>query len=228
MHASHTLRAFWCLVVKDLVSEFRLRRSWPGMILMGLVFVFLLEMQVDVGEQERQQVVSGLFWLVVFFAGTLTVERSLASEREEGCWTSLLMYPIPPATVFFAKATGTVLALVLLECVLVPAFIVFSNIPLLERPLSFVMLAMLANIGYASVGVVISTLTAQLSHRTSLLPLLLLPVMTPAILSAAAATRLLVTGELTDDCWRWLQLLGCFAVVFTTLGAIVFEFVIEE
>ena len=228
MQAGHALKAFWRLVVKDVVSEFRLGRSWPGMLLLGLVLVLLLEMQVDLGAYEKQQVVSGLLWLDVFFAGTLMVERSFAGEREEGCWRSLLLYPISPTAIFFAKVTVTVLALVLLECVLVPAFIVFSSIPLLLHPLSFVTVALLANLGYASVGVVISALTAQLSHGRSLLPILLLPLMTPVLMSAAAATRFLIAADLDEHCWRWVQLLGCFAVLFTTLGAVVFEFVIED
>src|ERR1035438_6366404 len=130
MQTGHALRAYRCLVVKDLVSEFRLGRSWSGMLLLGFVLVLLLEMQIDLGTYEKQQVVSGLLWLDVFFAGTLMVERSLAGEREEGCWRSLLLYPVSPTPVFFAKVTVTALALLLLECVLVPAFIVFSNIPL--------------------------------------------------------------------------------------------------
>jgi heme exporter protein B len=228
MQSGHALKAFRCLVVKDLVSEFRLGRSWPGMLLLGLVLVILLEMQVDLGTQEKQQVVSGLLWLDVFFAGIMMVERLLAGEREEGCWRSLLLYPVSPAVVFFAKVTVTFLALGLLECVLVPAFIVFSNIPLLRHPWCFVTVALLANLGYASVGVVISAVTAQVSHRRSLLPLLLLPLMAPVIMAAAAATRSLVAADLDEQWWRWIQLLGCFAVVFTTLGTLVFEFVIED
>jgi heme exporter protein B len=198
------------------------------MLLLGLVLVLLLEMQVDLGTPEKQQVVSGLLWLDVFFAGTLMVDRSLSGEREEGCWRSLLLYPVSPSTVFFAKVTVTVLGLLLLECVLVPAFVVFSNIPLFRHPACFAAVALLANLGYASVGVVIGGLTAQLSNRSGLLPLLLLPLMAPVIMSAAAATRFLVAVDLDEQWWRWVQLLGCFAVVFTTLGALLFEFVVED
>jgi heme exporter protein B len=228
MQAGHALKAFGCLVGKDLISELRLGRSWPAMLLLGLVLVMLLEMQVDLASYEKQQIVSGLLWLDIFFAGTLMVDRSLAGEREEGCWKSLLLYPVSPTIVFFAKVAVTAIALLVLECVLVPAFIVFSNLPLLRHPLGFATVAVLANLGYGSVGVVTSALTAQLSHRNSLLPLVLLPLMTPVILSAAGATRLVVSSTLDEQWWRWVQLLGCFAVVFTALGAIVFEFAIED
>lgn len=228
MQAGHVLMSFRSLVAKDLVAEFRLGRSWPVMLLLGLVLVLLLEMQVDLAPLEKQQVVSGLLWLDVFFAGTLMADRLFAAEREDGCWRSLLLYPVSPTTVFFAKTTVMVLALVLLECVLVPAFMIFANIPLLHHPVEFVTVALLANLGYAAVGVVLSAATASLAHRSSLLPLLLLPLMTPVLLSAAAATRLLVSSNPGDTWWRWAQLLSCFAVVFTALGAIVFEYVIED
>lgn len=227
MQAGHALKAYWCLVVKDLVCEFRLGRSWPGMFLLGLVLILLLEMQVDLGTQAKQQVVSGLLWLDVCFAGTLMVEGSRAGERDEGCWRSLLLYPVSPTVVFFAKATVTVIALALLECALVPAIIIFANVPLLQHPGYLVTVAFLANLGFSAVGIVICALTAQLSHRSSLLALLVLPLMAPVLMSAAAATRLLVAAELDEHWWRWVQLLGCFAVLFTTLGALVFDFAIE-
>jgi heme exporter protein B len=198
------------------------------MVLLGLMLVFLLEMQLDLSAREKHLVVSGLFWLDVFFAGTLMVERLLASEHEEGCWTALLLYPVSPTVVFFAKVTVTFLALVLLECVLVPAFVVFSNLPLFEHPFGFMMVALLANLGYASVGILAGAITAQLSHRKSLLPLLLLPLTTPVIVAAAAATRCLFAEDVNEHWWRWVQLLGCFAVVFTTLGGLLFEFAIED
>ena len=228
MQAGHTLRAFKWLVVKDFVSEFRLCRAWPGMLLLGLVLVILLEMQVNLGAHEKQQVVSGLLWLDIFFAGTLMLDRLFGGEREEGCWKSLLLYPVSPTVIFFAKVTVSVIALVLLESVLVPAFMVFSNVPFLNRPAHLVTVALLANLGYSSVGVVVSALTAQLSQRASLLPLLLLPLLTPVILSAAEATRLLVAGDLGEQWWRWVELLGIFAALFTALGVLVFEFVIED
>ena len=49
MTTPHALRAFWSLVVKDLVGEFRGRRVWPAMLLLGLVLVLLLVAERMVG-----------------------------------------------------------------------------------------------------------------------------------------------------------------------------------
>jgi heme exporter protein B len=73
----------------------------------------------------------------------------------------------------------------------------------------------------------LSALTKGLAQRSSLLSLLLLPLVSPVMLAAAQATRSLMIGE-TSDWWRWMQLLACFDVVFVVLGTIGFEFVVED
>lgn len=222
------MRPFTWLVLKDLVGEVRLWRTWPMMLLLGLVLVLLLEMQLELPSEQKQPIVSGLLWLDVFFAGTLALDRSFTAEREEGCWGGLRLYPVSPTVLFLAKVAVNFIALVLLECVLVPAFVVFSNVPLLERPGAVVGVALLANLGLASVGVLVSALTAGLAHRGGLLALVLLPLTAPVLLGAAEATRLAAGAELGEAWWRWVQLLAAFAGLFTVLGMLLFEFALED
>jgi len=86
----------WWIIHKDLVSECRARRTWPAMLLLGVVVVLVFAVQMDLPLQERQRVGGGLLWLAIFFAGTLAFDRSFASEREDGCWEGLLSYPLSP------------------------------------------------------------------------------------------------------------------------------------
>lgn len=228
MPAGHSLRAFWWLVVKDLVGELRGRRAWPAMLLLGLLLVLLLEIQIDLSGEQKNRVICGLLWLDVFFAGTLALERSFASEREEGCWRVLFCYPISPTMVFLAKMAVNFVALALLEAVLVPAFTIFSGVPLLERPWLLGVVLVLGNLGFISVGVLASALTSHSSHKGGLLALVLLPLVTPVLLGAAEATRLAVIGDLNEQWWSWIQLLATFSVLFTSLGILVFHFAIED
>lgn len=228
MTTPHALRAFWSLVVKDLVGEFRGRRVWPAMLLLGLVLVLLLEMQIDLSGEQKNAVICGLLWLDVFFAGILALERSFAAEREEGCWRSLFLYPVSPTIVFGAKMAVNLVALLLLEAVLIPAFTVFSGVPLLDRPLPLGLIVVLGNVGFVAVGVLASALTSHSSHRGGLLALVLLPLVTPVLLGAAEATRLALLGDLSEQWWGWIQLLGAFALLFTSLGMLVFHLAIED
>jgi heme exporter protein B len=124
--------------------------------------------------------------------------------------------------------TATLVSLVILEAALIPAFIIFSDVPLLAHPGHILVIAALGSIGFAATGTLISALTAGLRHRGGLAALLLLPLVTPVVLGSAEATRMTLTGEFDSQWWQWVQLLGVFAVVFTIAGALAFEFVMEE
>jgi heme exporter protein B len=198
------------------------------MLLLGLLLVVLVEMHLDLPIESKQSVTCGLLWLCVFFAGTMALERSMASEREEGCWRTLLLYPISPAFVFVAKMAVNFVALLLLEVVLIPAFVVFANVDLLVNPLMLAAVVLFGNLGFVAVGVTVSALTAHSSQRGGLLALILLPLLSPVLVGAAEATRLAVLGELNEQWWSWLQLLTAFSVLFTALGLVLFPTAVEE
>jgi len=220
--------AFWFLVAKDVVGELRARRVWPAMLFLGLLLVLFTEMQIDLAAEDKIGVMCGLLWLDVFFAGSLSLERSFASEREEGCWRTLLLYPISPTVIFLAKMAVSFVALVMLEAVLIAAFVVFGGVPLLAHPVPLGLIVVLGNLGLVAVGVLVSALVSHASEREGLLALVLLPLMTPVLLAAAEGTRLAVLGAVNEQWWRWLQLLAAFAVLFTTLGMLIFRFAIED
>jgi len=58
--------------------------------------------------------------------------------------------------------------------------------------------------------------------------LVVLPLAIPVVLGAAECTRLAVQGQTGESWWRWIQLLGAFAVIFTTAGTLLFEYAIED
>lgn len=221
------VRCWWWLVHKDLLRERRAPRAWPVMLLLAIVLALVIELQAQAAIQRQTELVGGMFWLAAFFAGTIALERSFAGEHEQECWQGLLLYPVAPSTIFLAKLAANVLALCVLDAALVPAFTLFSGVWLLERPDLFVLTALVANLGFAAAGTLVSALTSGLAQRQGLLALVLLPLVLPVVLGAVQATRGLLAGEL--DVWsQWLQLLACFAVVFVTLGTLVFDFLVED
>lgn len=226
MQLARSTRGWWWLVRKDLLREWRAPRVWPGMLLLSVVLAALLEMQIELPHEQRAGVIAGLFWLAAFFVGSLALERAFAGEQDHGCWSALLLYPVAPSTIFFAKLTTNLVALCLVDAVLAVTFGVVSGVPLFARPLAFLTVLFFANVGFAAVGTLLGALTSGLQQRSGLLVLLLLPLLSPVILAAAQATRVLIADG--DDARRWVQLLGCFAVTFVSLGTLVFEFLTEE
>jgi len=228
MPARQSINSLRWLVHKDLTRELRTKHVWPGMILLGLVLVFLLATQIDLPFDQKAHVNGGLLWLAIFFAGTLACDRSFAGERDAGCWHALSLYPVAPSVLFLAKMAINLAALVILELVLAPAFIVLSDVPFASRPGPLMLIAALGNVGFAAAGTLIGGLTSGLRQRGGLLALLVLPLVAPIVFGAAESTRLLLLGEINSMWWRWIQLLAIFAAVFTVAGAMLFEFVLED
>ena len=218
----------WWLIHKDLVSELRARQVWPAMLLLGIVVVLVFTIQMDLAPAQKHRVAGGLLWLAIFFAGTLALDRSFGNEREEQCLRGLLLYPIPAATVYLAKLLVNVILLGCLQLALIPLFVVFADVPLFRHPWATLAVALLGNLGIVAVGTLLSAATSGIGQRGHLLALLALPVVLPVVLGAAEAMRLILEGDFGSQWWRWLGLLGAFALLFTTLGLALFDFVIEE
>lgn len=228
MRIGETARTIWWLVHKDVLRELRTFGIWPGMLLLGLVTVFLLATQLNISLEQKTSLAGGLLWISVFFAGTVALERSFASERDAGCWQTLCLYPASPSAVFLAKMAVNTISIVLLECVLIPAFVVLTDVPLYSHPLLMLLVVVLGTLCFASIGTLLSAITAGVRARGGLLALLLLPILTPVLLASAEATRLTLIDDVDPTLWQWVKLLAVFAGVFTTAGTVLFEFVMEE
>jgi len=218
----------WWIIHKDLLSEYRARRAWPAMVLMGVLVALVFSLQMDLLPDQKQQIAGGLVWLAIFFAGTVAMDRSFAAERDDGCWDALTICPVDPAAIFLAKFVANAIALAALEAILIPLFTILSGAGFANHPWAMLLVAVLGNLGIAAVGTLLSALSAGIRHGTSLLVLLLLPLATPVVLAAAEATRLICEESLDPQFWRWVQLLAGFAVVFVTAGTVLFGYVVED
>ncbi|MBI3669073.1 MAG: heme exporter protein CcmB [Acidobacteria bacterium] len=86
---------------------------------------------------------------------------------------------------------------------------------------------MLGTLGLTTTGTVFSAVASQARMRELLLPLLLLPVLTPVLIASAEAT----TGLLSDPPMLervWLLFLVAFDVVFLTATWLFGEYLLEE
>lgn len=218
----------WWIIHKDLMSECRARRVWPAMVLLGALVALVFGLQMDLPADGKRQIVGSLLWLATVLAGTPGIDRSFASEREDGCWEGLLLCPISSTTVYLGKFAVNVVMLAGLQCVLIPLFAVFSDVPLLAHPWAMLLLAGLGNVAIASVGTLLGAVTAGARQGGNLLVLLMLPLVVPVVIAAAEATRLMMESDFGTPWWCWVQLLGGFAIVFTTAGMMLFDFVIED
>jgi heme exporter protein B len=130
---------------------------------------------------------------------------------------------------FAAKATALVIYLVALELVAVPLFALFfldtaEGLP----PLAAVLL--LANIGLAATGTLISTIATMSSARDLLAPLILLPLLVPLVIATSGAAQHLLDagGPEFGKFGTWVAVLGLYDSVFVLVGYATFDYLLED
>ncbi len=217
------------LIRKDLRLELRSFESVPAMLMFSVTTFVLFHFGLDRNALEGD-LASGVLWVTLLLATVLGTNRLFVSEREEGGMQSLLLAPIDRTAVFVSKATALFLYLLVLELVALPAFaILLLSTDLLAVLPELLPVMLLADIGLAAVGALVAAVAAETRARDLIVPLLLLPLVTPVLIAAASATEpLFARAQEAEDLLRWLAVLGLYDTVFVLISVAVFDFLLED
>ena len=222
------LRKILAIVWKDIVAELRTKEMFSAMfvfsVLVIVVFTFAFDLRVS-GERVRQ-VAPGALWVAFTFAGILGLNRAFVAEKDRGCLEGLLLAPVDHTAIYFGKMISTVLFMLVVEALMLPVFTAFFGVNLFD--LRLVVVILLGTAGFASVGTILSAMTAQTRAREVLLPILLLPVAAPVLIAAVKATAGLLDGLTMAEISLWWQLLLAFAVLYPAIAFMTFDFIVKE
>jgi heme exporter protein B len=214
---------------KDLLLELRTKESVPAMTLFTLTVYVLFHFGLDRDSLDGE-LASGVLWVTLLLASIIGVSRLFGAEREQGGILGLLLAPVDRTALWIAKAAGLFLMLVAVELVAVPAFGLLLLGPSLGGALPELLLVLLlGNVGIAAVGALVAALAAETRAHELIVPLLLLPLLVPVLISCAQATEPLLRQDAgPEDLGRWLGLLSLYDVVFVLLSVAVFDFLLED
>jgi heme exporter protein B len=220
------LRALWAVVVKDLSAELRSRELLSAMSVFAILVILIFNFALELDAEARSNVTSGVLWVTFAFAGTLGLNRSLAMEKDRGCLDGLLLAPVERSAIYFGKTVGNLVFMLVVEAVVLPVYSILYNVNLFNPGLILVMF--LGSLGYVVVGTLLSTMTVQTRTRDMLLPILLFPVVIPLFMAAVKASTGFLQGIDPQEIRIWINLLVAYDVIFTAVGFMLFEYVVEE
>lgn len=227
MNAWH---AVWTLVAKDLLIEMRTREILPVMFLFSILTVILFHFSFPLGLEPETlwNISAGMLWLAFAFSGVLGLSRSFGLERQRETLRGVLLMPGDRSLVFIAKLLSNVFLLGLVEVVTFPVFGLLLGLPWLETLPAMLLVLFLATVGFVAPGTLFAAASANVRLRESLLPVLLFPIVLPALIAGEECTASLLRGEPLDEVSMWINILVTFDVVFIVVGVLLFEFVVED
>jgi heme exporter protein B len=215
------------LLGKELRTEFRSRELLTTTVVFILTIVVLFSFTFDPSISESRRFGPGLLWLAFLFAASLMLQPCFLREQTNDTLSALRLSVSDPFAIFLAKLAANTLFLLFTQVLLLPVFSILYNVPVLAAFPELVLVMLMGSLGLSVTGTALSAISARARMRELLLPLLLLPLLTPVLIASTEATAALLDVNPVMP-WKWLGFLLGFDVVFLTALWLFGEYLLEE
>src|SRR6185369_371544 len=212
---------------KELLLQWRTRSQFMSVFVFGATALLLFSFGVGPVAEMLRQFSAGFLWLGLLLSSTLTLAESFHAEMENHALEGLLLLPADPRALYYGKAVANWIQLTLLGTALVPVMVVLYDAGT-TRLLSLLAIIILGTAGLSAPGTLYAAMTAQVRAKQTLLPLLLFPLIVPALLASVKATSLIILGDPMNQSRAWIILLLAFDAIYWSLCGLLYSRVVEE
>jgi heme exporter protein B len=224
--AGQWLRSVAAVFDKDWRSELRTRYAISALLMFVVTTIAILMFSLG-SEEAPPEVLSGMLWVVIFFAAMSGLSRTFVAEEERGT-TMTLQLLTSPGAVYFGKLLFNLVLVTGLSVFTVLLYAMFINGFVIRNAGLFAVTVGLGSVGFSAAATIIAAIIAKAATRGTLYPVLSFPVLLPLLLAVINATRLAAEGAVMADAAGEFQLLISYIVVVVTASALVFEYVWKE
>ena len=216
----------FAIIRKDLRSEIRARELVSVMALFALLSILVFSFALELDKDAREEAVSGVLWVTLVFASLLGFNRSMAQERENGNLDALLLAPVSRAALFVGKLLGNFIFTIVVGLAMLPLMTMLYGANLLQGWV--VVTTALGIFGLATIGTLLATMTVQTRAREALLPIAMLPIVLPLLLTAARAVKGILSEAPASEWQAPLGILAAICLIYLVLCLLLYEYVVEE
>ena len=222
------IRLALVVAAKDVRAELRSKTALLSATVFGALVLVIFNFARDPTALSSTDLAPSALWVTFAFAAMIAMNRAFTVEREHGAFDGLLLAPVPRGALFAGKLLANLAFVAVVEAVALPLFVLFFNLDLSRALGGIVGTAILATIGFVAVGTVFGAMAVRTRFAELLLPVLLLPFMVPPLVGAVQVTSRLLADRPLSEMLGWLRILAAYDVVFVTVAALVFSYVVDE
>ena len=222
------LRHAWVIAHKDLLLEFRSRTALVSAAVFTALVLTVFNFGRDPTAVPIVDLAPSILWVTFTFAAMLALNRAFQLELENQALDGLLVSPISRTSIYWAKLFANCVFVGLVECIGLPLFVLFFDVPVGHVLAPLLGVIALATIGFVAVGTLFSAMVIRTRFAELMLPVLLLPFMIPPLMGAVQVTARLFAGRPLSEVTGWLRLLAAFDIVFLTLATMLFPTTVNE
>jgi heme exporter protein B len=212
---------------KELLLQWRGRGQMMAVFVFGATSLLLFSFAIGPNAEALRMFSAGFLWLGLLLSSTLTLAESFHAEMENRALEGLLLLPSSPRALYYGKAIANWLQLTILGFGLVPVMVILYDAGTRDV-LKLFGIIVLGAAGLSAPGTLYAAMTAQIRSKQTLLPLLLFPLIVPALLASVKATSLVIIGDPMEQLGSWLSLLVAFDLIYWSLCGLLYGRVVEE
>ncbi|NTU70710.1 MAG: ABC transporter permease [Coriobacteriia bacterium] len=228
-----SMRQFKAILKKDIVMELRTKEMLTSMGLYALLvlLIYYIALSQAGSEFDVTNIAGGLLWLAIVFTSLLGLNRSLVHEKDQGCLDALLLAPVDRPVIFFGKAIGNLLFLLIVEVFVTPLFMLIFNAGKYSSGIAtwgyLSLILIVGSIGIAGVGTLLATMSVNTTGKDFVLAVLFIPVMFPLLLAVVAATWAILNASPDMAVyWKMLGIAGGYDAIMLLAAYALYEFVL--
>lgn len=211
---------------KELLLKNRSKANFFATWAFGLVVLLLFSFGTGPNASLLRPLASAFLWLALLLASTISLMDSFLEETREGALEGLVILPASLLSVYYGKAVANWMHLSLLGIGLLPPLIVLFDVDP-ARALQLIPLVFLGAAGIAAPGTLYAAMAIGTRARGLVLPLLLFPLVVPALLAAVNAGTFVLDGDPMDQARSWMTLLVLFDAIYWALCGLMFSKVVD-
>lgn len=223
------LIAMRAALMKDLRLEWRARTRMKTLLFFSFATMLIISFAIGPMAAEARKMAAAYYWIAMLFASTLGLAESFRAEYENRALSGLLNIPASARILFVGKVLTNTLLLSAIGAPLFGLMCVLLNLSLMGPWSMLPLIIGLSAIAISAPGTLFCGMLPEGQRsRDILLPLLLFPLLVPAVIGAVKATGLVIMGDSMNDLPAWLSLLALFDIVYVALGLFLFAYALEE
>lgn len=212
---------------KEMLTEWRMRSRVSGIFWFALAIVLMVAFSVP-DTAGLKYVAGGTLWLGLLLASTRSLDQSYAVEHEHGAMEGLLLWPVDPLAIFYGKAIANTLVLFGVSIGMLPIVIAVFDVQLKGDPLMLLAALVSGCAALAAPGTLYGLITSQARGSSVLLPLLMFPLVVPALLAASNATTKVFEGDPMNQAPSWVGVLVVFDLIHWSLSGLLYGRIMED
>ncbi|EKN68650.1 heme exporter protein CcmB [Schinkia azotoformans] len=222
------LKTALVITSKDLYSEWKTKQIISTMLIFSALVIVTFSFAFDPANNTVKVVIPGMIWVITIFSGILGLNRSFLGEQANDSLNGLIVAPVDPSSVYLGKFLSNFLLVILVQIVAVPLLFILFDFKILGHIGLLIIVLLLGTFGFISVGTFLAALSANSKSSEMLLPIILFPVVSPVLIGAVQATKIiLINFENIASAFSWMKLMAAYDLVFFVICFILFEYVLE-